>query len=303
MNNERSRPRVAPGTASKLTPSTTRSQHEHTQHRRQHTRAHAVTWFRVDDNLCGNKKPRRAGLAAMGLWTIAGSYSSQQGLGGFIPQWYVETWPSGLKLATKLVEAGLWSPSEHDGDAGWEFHDWEQCNPSREKVEQDRSAARKRMRAKRSGEQDGCSDDVRANTHRTDDGCSHGVLAGAHTRTSAARPDPTRPVLESQERSSAAPPQPTVVDLLFDRFWKIYPRHEAKAAARKAFAKAVKVAEPRVILEGAARYREDPNRDPAFTAHPSTWLNKGQWDDEPLPSQAPRLRAVAGDPTNLNKEW
>ena len=109
--------------------------------------------------------------------------------------------------------------------------------------------------------------------------------------------------VESQKRSSAAPPRPTVVDSLFDRFWMIYPRHEAKAAARKAFAKAVKLAEPSVILEGANRYRNDPNRDPAFTAHPSTWLNKGQWDDEPLPSQQPRLLAVAGNPNNPHKEW
>ena len=168
-----------------------------------------MTWFRVDDNLCGNKKPRRAGLPAMGLWTIAGSYSSQQGLGGFIPEWYVQTWPSGAKLAAKLVEAGLWSPSEHDGDAGWEFHDWEQCNPSREKVEQDRSAARDRMRAKRSSEQTECSQDVRANTDRTPDVCSQDVLAGAHTRTSAARPGPSRPTT-SGTRKRAAQPVPDI---------------------------------------------------------------------------------------------
>ena len=253
-----------------------------------------MTWFRVDDNLCGNKKPRRAGLPAMGLWTIAGSYSSQQGLGGFIPQWYVETWPSGVKLAAKLVEVGLWVPSEFDGDAGWEFHDWEQCNPSRAKVEQDRSAARKRMRVRRSGEQDECSEDVRANTHRTDGGCSDGVLAGAHTGTAAARPVPALPVPKTIS--------PTA-DRAFEQFWAAYPLHVGKAAAQKAFVKAQREVGHVPLIAGALRFRSDPNREPGFTPHASTWLNAGRWDDDPLPSRAPVLRAVAGNPANPNKEW
>ncbi len=88
-----------------------------------------MTWFRVDDGLCGHRKTRRAGLPAMGLWTVAGSYSSQQLLDGFVPDWFVTTWPSGRKHAAALVTAGLWTAAEHDGDQGWQFHDWEQCNP------------------------------------------------------------------------------------------------------------------------------------------------------------------------------
>jgi hypothetical protein len=58
-----------------------------------------------------------------------------------------------------------------------------------------------------------------------------------------------------------------------------------KQAAERAFAKACKVAEQSVIIAGAARYADDPNRVDAFTAHPTTWLNAGRWNDEPLPER------------------
>ncbi len=69
----------------------------------------------------------------------------------------------------------------------------------------------------------------------------------------------------------------------FDAFWTVYPRKEAKAAAKKAWAKATRSTPPEAIIAGAYRYNQDPNREPAFTAHPTTWLNAGRWDDEPLP--------------------
>jgi hypothetical protein len=72
----------------------------------------------------------------------------------------------------------------------------------------------------------------------------------------------------------------------FDAFYAAFPLHVGKAAAKKAWDKAVTKADPQRIIEGAQRYRVDPNRDPSFTAHPSTWLNAGRWDDEPLPPRS-----------------
>jgi len=72
---------------------------------------------------------------------------------------------------------------------------------------------------------------------------------------------------------------------LFDEFWKVYPRKIGKQAAEKAFAKACKTTAPNDIIAGAARYADDPNRVDAFTAHPTTWLNAGRWNDEPLPER------------------
>jgi len=67
---------------------------------------------------------------------------------------------------------------------------------------------------------------------------------------------------------------------VFDQFWQTYPHRVGKDAARKAWVKAVRSATPQVIIAGAARYRDDRTRDPAYTKHPSTWLNAGCWADE-----------------------
>lgn len=72
----------------------------------------------------------------------------------------------------------------------------------------------------------------------------------------------------------------------FDEFWSAYPRRAGKGAARKAWDKAIAKASVAAVIAGAERYRDDPNREDAFTAHPSTWLNQERWLDEPLPSRA-----------------
>jgi hypothetical protein len=70
----------------------------------------------------------------------------------------------------------------------------------------------------------------------------------------------------------------------FPTWWDVYPRKDSKIAAEKAYPKAWKAVGPEKLLEGAARYRDDPNRKPSFTKLPATWLNAGSWDDGPLPS-------------------
>lgn len=72
----------------------------------------------------------------------------------------------------------------------------------------------------------------------------------------------------------------------FNEFWQAYPRREGKAAAKKAFVKAVEQVTPDEIVAGARRFGTDPNL-PAkqYIPHPATWLNAGRWDDEPLPER------------------
>ncbi len=74
-------------------------------------------------------------------------------------------------------------------------------------------------------------------------------------------------------------------DLLFDDFWDVYPRRENKQSARRAFRQAMKTTSFETILDGVIRYRDDTNRDPAFTKHAATWLNNQCWNDDPLPSR------------------
>ena len=77
------------------------------------------------------------------------------------------------------------------------------------------------------------------------------------------------------------PPAPS-----FDDFWATYPRKDDKTAARKAWDRATKHTDPQNILDGATRYAQDPNREKQFTKLPTTWLNAGAWDNEPIPDRA-----------------
>jgi hypothetical protein len=78
----------------------------------------------------------------------------------------------------------------------------------------------------------------------------------------------------------------------FDSFWKNYPKKVGKEAARKAFAKALKITDVNRIMVGLEALRiEVAGKDPKFTPHPSTWLNEGRWDDEPVAS-SPRVPSL-----------
>lgn len=76
----------------------------------------------------------------MGVWVLAGSWSSQQLTDGFVPDWFVSGLPQGRAHAQRLVEAGLWHPAV----GGYCFHDWEQANPSRDDVLRARELAAER---------------------------------------------------------------------------------------------------------------------------------------------------------------
>lgn len=77
----------------------------------------------------------------------------------------------------------------------------------------------------------------------------------------------------------------------FDLFWERYPRRVAKMAARRAWARAVKVAGgPGPIMAGLSSAVFSP--DPAFIPHPASWLNAGRWMDEPDPPKRARRGAL-----------
>jgi hypothetical protein len=77
----------------------------------------------------------------------------------------------------------------------------------------------------------------------------------------------------------------------FERVYSLYPLKASKAAAFKSFQKAKKQVSVETITEGVVSYRDDPNRDPQFTKHFSTWLNQGCWDDDPLPPRSGQKNA------------
>jgi hypothetical protein len=83
-----------------------------------------MAWFKVDDGFHSSRKllsiPKRTRLAALGLWTVAGSWSVQQGTWGLIPNYVLKELGGTAALAQSLIEAGLWSAA----DEGWQFTHW-----------------------------------------------------------------------------------------------------------------------------------------------------------------------------------
>jgi len=79
----------------------------------------------------------------------------------------------------------------------------------------------------------------------------------------------------------------------FNLFWGVYPRHEGRAPAMKSFEKALRKTDIKTIVDGALRYRDDPNREKGWTLHASTWLNQERWDDDPLPVRRSRPKRVS----------
>lgn len=108
-----------------------------------------MTWFRVDDGFATSPKvmsiPRSRRLAALGLWTIAGSWSAQHLTDGRVPAYMLEEWGADLSHGTDLVTAGLW---REEGD-GYVFHDWHDYQPGRADVMAAREKERRRKEAYR----------------------------------------------------------------------------------------------------------------------------------------------------------
>lgn len=70
----------------------------------------------------------------------------------------------------------------------------------------------------------------------------------------------------------------------FDRWYALYPRKQAKDAAKRAFAKALKRVDFDHLLERTAVFAEIwsavPKAEKKWIPHPATWLNGGCWDDD-----------------------
>jgi general stress protein YciG len=110
-----------------------------------------MTWFKVDDRLHSHPKAAASTLAAIGLWAIAGSWSSDHLTDGFMPDHVIPVLSRGqIELADELCAAGLWRRVR----GGYRFHQWNangdgtRRNPTKKEVEEER---RKKAEAGRKG--------------------------------------------------------------------------------------------------------------------------------------------------------
>jgi len=89
-----------------------------------------MSWFVIDDKWHSHPKVVGISLAAAGLWAKAGSWCGDHLTDGAVPRSLPRSWGADAELAQELVTAGLWIETE----AGWQFHDWLDRNPSRESI-------------------------------------------------------------------------------------------------------------------------------------------------------------------------
>lgn len=82
---------------------------------------------------------------------------------------------------------------------------------------------------------------------------------------------------EAREDSPPASTRPPIAR--FDELWAVYPLQDGQPAAVKAWADAIKRASPDVIIAGAVRYRDSPNRSAQYTKRLANWLRDDCWRD------------------------
>ena len=86
-----------------------------------------MAWFKVDDKFHSHPKVIGLPLRAIGLWTKAGAWCSDQLTDGHVPKAIVPILGGSNGDVRALVDAGLW----REVDDGWRFHDWHDMNPRR----------------------------------------------------------------------------------------------------------------------------------------------------------------------------
>ena len=122
-----------------------------------------------------------------------------------------------------------------------------------------------------------------------DTGEGYPVDRGTRSRLTYHEPS-LEPSTEPKENLSCSPAPPSSERASppdrFEEFWAAYPRKVGKQKARAKFTAACKRADPQAVIDGAHQLASDPNRVDQFTPHPTTWLERDGWGDEPLPPRA-----------------
>jgi hypothetical protein len=110
-----------------------------------------------------------------------------------------------------------------------------------------------------------------------------------------------KPLVEAVPKVPKAP-KPPKEPCLFEDFYTLYPRKEAKQNALKAYQKAVKQVSHETIIEGVSKYKQQidaKQTEKQYIKQPATWLNQGCWDDdynfEPLQNGKPVFKAYSDD--------
>ena len=267
-----------------------------------------MAWFKTDDQLPDHHKARkvrkshpvkRRDASPFGLWVLAGAWSND----GFVPLEILEDWDDdAFEVAERLVNAGLWHPTEREGEPGYVFHDWHDQNPAKGDNDPSSSGTYGNhikwhvQRQLVSEECRHCPSEPEAD--RPDDRPDIApMIAPDIAKPSGAslpsrpvpNPDPSRPDRKPLADTSADPDR-------FQEFWDAYDKKVKKADAEKKWAKAIKKADPDHIVAAAAEFvtwERANNQGGRFIPDPSSWLHGERWRDERKSPAKPQTNTQA----------
>lgn len=271
-----------------------------------------MTWFLVDDGFFGHPKTSEASLEALGLWTLAGSWSGKYLTEGMIPKRQIEKLGGSQELAQELVRAGLWL----DCNDYYQFYDWFGCNPHKEDV------LAKRKQKEESGRKGGLA------SGRSRRSKSKQTRSKTRSKTEAnaeAKPKQTRSENEPNTNTNTntntctpySPPEGGVSDdetecwqpsseptLQFDQLMAIYPNHDNPDDGLRELKRVLHRKSPHTsfaALLAGAQILANEHRDPRYVPTLGNWLRKGGWKNKPRP-RAPVSSGPVPSRSQLNQD-
>lgn len=161
-----------------------------------------MVWFKVDDGAHSHPKLLMVSLAAVGLWSMAGSWSGMHLTDGFIPAAALPTIRGDEALASELVRVGLWVRSE----GGFHFHEWHRDSDGTERNPTSEEVKRKRSVRAEAGRKGGIAsgNSRRANKTGSNGEANASAFVGDPLNP---RPDPTREEEANASSSGTAAPR------------------------------------------------------------------------------------------------
>lgn len=121
-----------------------------------------MSWVRISDDIPLHPRSLQAGLAAFGLWTSGLAFANRHMTDGYLPENLMMVFPGEkrsylLKLATRLVEVGLWAKVDPStgavpgvtGIPAYLISNYSECQPSATRKSQIQRRTESRERQQR----------------------------------------------------------------------------------------------------------------------------------------------------------
>jgi hypothetical protein len=246
----------------------------------------ATPYIKVAIQITEHPKMLRTPRACRWAYIELLCYAARNLTNGFIPREY-----AAIACTVEEVDSLTANRLLEVVEGGWQIHGYTDWQTDSELIEKRRESGRKggiksgasrRANAKQNAKQNG------PESKQTPHERSTSEASASNMREQEVEVEVE---VEEQQQPKSTPSKADVARLpppagAFDRFWKAYPRKVGKRTAQTAFARALKRQSAEAVIEGAIRLAIDPNLpEREFIPHPTTWLNRDGWEDDPLPER------------------